>query len=759
MAASTTGASDVIVVDVSELDGLIAQHITKEGPEPKSIERFKRTLLSTLVLSEDFPHDPIMTADQLDKMSRSALDQMSEEETGWGKIAAFFLKKKLYLDAFKNSGQDFLVEYYPSYLDMVRKLVKKGLFSKEIFGAYSDFELDIANAYVDPSRDDLFTYIGLRTLSDRYLTRGHDKELYELPQHRFLTIALTLMVNEPKEKRMQLVSEAYWAMSNLYMTVATPTLSNAGKTHGQLSSCFIDTVDDSLRGIYDSNTDVATLSKGGGGIGVYLGKIRGRGSDIKGFKGVASGTLPWMKQLNNTAVSVDQLGMRQGSIAVYLDIWHTDVLEFLDAKLNNGDERLRTHDLFTGLCIPDIFMETVKAKGTWYLFDPHEVEKLTGQALEDLYDEEDEKAFTDHYNKCVANPLLARKEIPAIDIVKRMLKSQLETGTPYIFFRDTVNRANPNKHEGMIYASNLCSEIAQNMSATTVEEEVTLDGKIVVTKTPGDFVVCNLSSISLARAYEDGVIERLIEIQVRMLDNVIDLNTIEVLQAGITNQKYRAVGLGTFGWHHLLAKQGIRWESEEAVEFADKLYEDIAFYTIRASMNLAREKSAYPVFKGSEWNTGKYFERRGYEGERWDLLKKAVATFGMRNAYLMAVAPNSSTAIIAGSTASIDPVYKTFYSEEKKNYKIPVSVPDLDFKTKWLYKSAFNIDQMWSILQNAKRQRHIDQAISFNLYVTNDVKATRLLELHMAAWENGMKTIYYTRSTTVEIDECESCAS
>ncbi|MBA4293782.1 ribonucleoside-diphosphate reductase subunit alpha [bacterium] len=746
----------LIFVEKRKLDELFDKYI-KKGEQPlKSVERFLRHFEGNHTLRGA---NYTMTEDGLEKMARIALDQMSAEETGWDKIASYFLKYWLYLKVSVNTLGMKSTEFHPSYRQLARNLVSKGLFKAAIFDSYSDMELERAGTFVEPARDDLFTYIGLRTLSDRYLTRGHDKELYELPQHRFLTIALTLMVNEPKEKRMDLVKEAYWAMSNLYMTVATPTLSNAGKTHGQLSSCFIDTVDDSLRGIYDSNTDVATLSKGGGGIGVYLGKIRSRGSDIKGFKGVASGTLPWMKQLNNTAVSVDQLGMRQGSIAVYLDIWHSDVLEFLDAKLNNGDERLRTHDLFTGLCIPDLFMQTVEARGEWHLFDPHEVKKLTGQALEDLYDEEDDRAFTAHYEACVAHPLLARKTFPAVDIVKRMLKSQLETGTPYVFFRDTVNRANPNKHEGMIYASNLCSEIAQNMSATTVEEEITKDGKIIITKTPGDFVVCNLSSISLAAAYNAGVIPRVIDIQVRMLDNVIDLNTIEVPQAGITNQKYRAVGLGTFGWHHLLATQGIRWESDEAVEFADTLYEDIAYHTIQASMNLAREKEAYPVFRGSEWHTGEYFKRRGYEGQRWGLLKKAVATFGVRNAYMMAVAPNSSTAIIAGSTASIDPVYKTFYSEEKKNYKIPVAVPDLNFTTKWLYKSGFDIDQLWSIRQNGKRQRHIDQAISFNLYVKNDVQASRLLELHMEAWKAGMKTIYYTRSTAVEIEECESCAS
>lgn len=394
------------------------------------------------------------------------------------------------------------------------------------------------------------------------------------------------------------------------MTVATPTLSNAGKNWGQLSSCFIETVDDSLDSIYDSNTDIAALSKNGGGIGVYLGKIRSRGSMIKGFKGASSGVLPWMKQLNNTAVSVDQLGQRQGAISVYLDVWHKDIFSFLDAKLNNGDERLRTHDLFTGVCLPDLFMEKVEARGNWYLFDPHEVRQKMGFSLEDYYDEEvGAGTFRMKYLECVNNEDLSKKEIPAIDIMKSIMRSQLETGTPFMFYRDEVNRMNANAHAGMIYCTNLCTEIVQNQSVTTRVEEYTKDGKIVIEKTPGDFVVCNLSSINLAKAVNEEVIERLIPIQVRMLDNVIDINKIPVIQGQLTNKKYRAIGLGTFGWHHLLATNKIVWESPESLEFADRLYEKIAYLTIESSMNLAEEKGAYPAFNGSDWHTGAYFEK------------------------------------------------------------------------------------------------------------------------------------------------------
>ncbi|AKO91858.1 ribonucleoside-diphosphate reductase subunit alpha [Priestia filamentosa] len=689
-----------------------------------------------------------------------ALERINTLEPDWTYVAASVLLDKLYGNAAENRGYQ-ADEKYGSLYHLIETLTNTGIFSPALLSSYTKEEIEKIQSFISQERDELFTYIGLLTLSDRYLAQTHDRKTMELPQERFLIIAMTLMQNEPKEKRLALIEEAYWALSNLYMTVATPTLANAGKTYGQLSSCFIDTVEDDLRSIYDSNTDVATLSKHGGGIGVYLGKVRPRGSDIKGFKGVSSGVMPWMKQLNNTAVSVDQLGQRKGAIAVYLDVWHKDIFSFLDAKLNNGDERLRTHDLFTGVCLPDLFMEKVQNREEWHLFDPHEVRSVMNYSLEDFYDEEKGSgSFREKYEECVREEKLSRETIPAIEIMKRIMISQLETGTPYMFYRDTVNRANPNKHKGMIYGSNLCSEIAQNMSATTLVEETTDGGTIVIRKEMGDFVVCNLSSVSLATAVKADVLPRLVKIQMRMLDNVIDLNTIPVPQAKYTNEKYRAVGLGTFGLHHLLALEGISWESDDAVEYNDRLYENIAYYAISASMELAKEKGSYPVFEGSEWENGRYFEDRGYTSDRWEELRAKVQEHGMRNGYVMAVAPNSSTSIIAGSSASIDPIFRKEYSEEKKDYKIPVTAPDLTPQTNWYYKSAYHINQNWSIKQNAKRQRHIDQAVSFNLYVQNDIRAKDLLDLHLNAWSEGLKTTYYVRSTSGDaIDECESCHS
>ncbi|WP_369813149.1 ribonucleoside-diphosphate reductase subunit alpha [Virgibacillus halodenitrificans] len=696
-----------------------------------------------------------------DILVKNALENIDESAPEWAFLASRIFLEELYRQAAKNRDFDVNLRY-GNFYKLISTLTEQGIYATNLLNKYNKEEIEAFEKQLDPQRDLLFNYLGIHTIASRYLATDHNKNVMELPQERWMIIAMYLMQDEDKAQRAQLVQEAYWALSNLYMTVATPTLTNAGKTHGQLSSCFIDTVDDSLQSIYDSNTDIAKLSKNGGGIGVYMGKIRSRGSAIKGFKGMSSGVVPWIKQLNNTAVNVDQLGTRKGAIAIYLDAWHKDIEAFLDLKLNNGDDRMRAHDIFTGVCLPDYFMEQVDKRGDWYLFDPHEVRQVMGFSLEDFYDEEKGSGtWREKYEACIQNENLSRTQVPAISIMKRIMKSQLESGTPFMFYRDEVNRQNSNEHEGIIYCSNLCTEITQNQSPTQfIEEFVENENTIVQKYKSGDYVVCNLSSINLGKAVPDGVLDRLLKIQVRMLDNVIDINTLPIKQTQLTNQKYRAIGLGTFGWHHLLAKKNIKWETDEAVNFADELYEEIAYLTIKNSMELSKEKGSYPVYEGSKWQTGEYFTNKGYTSDKWTGLKEQVKQNGMRNGYLMAVAPNSTTAMIAGSTASIDPVFKAFYNEEKKDFKIPVTAPELDHHTYDIYRrSAYIVDQRWSVKQNAARQKHVDQSISFNFYVPNTIKASVLLNLHLQAWQEGLKTTYYVRSTSNDVEECEWCQS
>lgn len=749
------GGNRKLPFDKSRLDGYL-EKIHEEFPK-LDLEDYKRKVFNFVEKKEDYAADELV-----DYLIREAEARTDIHIPEWEHFAARLYLNKLYKKASKNRfyNDD---DKYGSYVGLQESLGERGIYSGNILKNYSKEDLIAAGKLIDPEKDKLFTYNGLYLLATRYLATDSERNVYELPQERWLTIALYLMQNEPKEKRMKLVEEAYWALSNLYMTVATPTLANAGKVGGQLSSCFIDTVDDSLQGIYDSNTDVARVSKHGGGVGAYLGYVRSTGAAIRGVKGASGGVIPWIKQLNNTAVSVDQLGQRKGAIAVYLDVFHKDIESFLDLRLNNGDQRLRAHDVFTAVCIPDIFMEAVERRGEWYLFDPHEVKAKKGWYLQDFYDEtKGEGTFREKYDELVADETISKKIVKAIDIMKRVMMSQLETGNPFIFYRDEVNRMNPNKHEGMVYSSNLCTEIMQNMSPTKMIQEIISGDQIVITKQAGDFVVCNLSSVNLGRAVvaEEGTLERLIEVEVRMLDNVIDLNELPVPQATITNQKYRSIGLGTFGWHHLLALKNIAWDSEEAEKYADELYEQINYLAIRASNKLAQEKGAYKVFKGSDWNTGEYFARRNYNSPEWQELAKEVAEKGLRNAYLVAVAPNMSTAQIAGSTASIDPIYSAFYYEEKKDYRRPVIAPDLNLSTYPYYeKGAYKVDQFASVRQNGRRQRHVDQSLSFNFYVPSGIKASKLLELHMTAWNEGLKTTYYVRSNDIDVEECEWCSS
>lgn len=749
------GGNRKLPFDKSRLDGYL-EKIHEEFPK-LDLEDYKRKVFNFVEKKEDYAADELV-----DYLIREAEARTDIHIPEWEHFAARLYLNKLYKKASKNRfyNDD---DKYGSYVGLQESLGERGIYSGNILKNYSKEDLIAAGKLIDPEKDKLFTYNGLYLLATRYLATDSERNVYELPQERWLTIALYLMQNEPKEKRMKLVEEAYWALSNLYMTVATPTLANAGKVGGQLSSCFIDTVDDSLQGIYDSNTDVARVSKHGGGVGAYLGYVRSTGAAIRGVKGASGGVIPWIKQLNNTAVSLDQLGQRKGAIAVYLDVFHKDIESFLDLRLNNGDQRLRAHDVFTAVCIPDIFMEAVERRGEWYLFDPHEVKAKKGWYLQDFYDEsKGEGTFREKYEELVADETISKKIVKAIDIMKRIMMSQLETGNPFMFYRDEVNRMNPNKHEGMVYSSNLCTEIMQNMSPTKMIQEIISGDQIVITKQAGDFVVCNLSSVNLGRAVvaEEGTLERLIEVEVRMLDNVIDLNELPVPQATITNQKYRSIGLGTFGWHHLLALKNIAWDSEEAEKYADELYEQINYLAIRASNKLAQEKGAYKVFKGSDWNTGEYFARRNYNSPEWQELAKEVAEKGLRNAYLVAVAPNMSTAQIAGSTASIDPIYSAFYYEEKKDYRRPVIAPDLNLSTYPYYeKGAYKVDQFASVRQNGRRQRHVDQSLSFNFYVPSGIKASKLLELHMTAWNEGLKTTYYVRSNDIDVEECEWCSS
>ena len=696
--------------------------------------------------------------DSIDALIKAAVELTTPEAPAWEMISARILSYRSEKNITRLEEEMGLKTFYRK----VKYMTEEGLYGDYILQNYSEEEINEAATFMDSERNKLLNYSGLDLLLKRYVIKNYSGKVIERVQEMFLGIALHLAMPE-KEDRLMWVRRIYDLLSKLEVTMATPTLSNSRKPSHQLSSCFIDTVPDSLDGIYRSLDNFSQVSKFGGGMGMYFGKVRATGGNIRGFKGVAGGVIRWMRLVNDTAVAVDQLGMRQGAVAVYLDVWHKDLPEFLQLRTNNGDDRMKAHDIFPAICYPDLFWKMAEEdmNQNWSLFCPNEIMRIKGYCLEDCYGEEWERKYLD----CVNDQRLSRRVISIKDIVRLILRSAVETGTPFTFNRDTVNRANPNGHKGMIYCSNLCTEIAQNMAPIeTVSKEVeTKDGDTVVVTTtrPGEFVVCNLASLSLGRLPledEEKMREKVATV-VRALDNVINLNFYPVPYAQLTNQRYRSIGLGISGYHHALAKRRIKWESEEHLEFMDKVFETINRAAILASSNLAKEKGSYQFFEGSDWQTGVYFDKRGYDSAEWQDVRKTVALQGMRNAYLLAVAPTSSTSIIAGTTAGLDPIMKRFFLEEKKGSMLPRVAPELSDETYWMYKSAYLINQKWSVRASGVRQRHIDQAQSMNLYITNDFTMRQILDLYLLAWKEGVKTIYYVRSKSLEVEECESCSS
>ncbi|MFD2169961.1 ribonucleoside-diphosphate reductase subunit alpha [Tumebacillus lipolyticus] len=685
-----------------------------------------------------------------------AVEKISVQRPDWTFVAARLLCHSLYREAGQSRGYQHIG--YGDFYQLLVTLTDIGRYGTYMLDAYTAAEIAELQAYIKPERDLLFNYIGLRHWSDRYTIRGLNHEVMELPQEAYMGIAMHLALVETD--KIGYAKKFYDVLSLHLMTSATPTLGNARTPYPQMSSCFIDTPEDSLRGIYNGLKAFADVSKNAGGMGVYFGKLRATNSEIRGHKNAGGGVIPWARLYNDTAVAVNQLGRRAGSVSIWLDVFHKDIVDWLDLKTNNGDERRKAHDVFTGVCIPDLFYRTLLAEGTWHLFDPHEIKLRKGWSLEDSWGEE----FEAKYAECAADEAISRTEIPALELMILIMTSAYETGVPFVFHRDHANRMNPNKHKGMVYCSNLCVEIIQNMTPTTEVEEVSAEGEYLIKYKSGDFVVCNLSSTNLGRTNTFELIDEVVPLQIRMMDNVITLNQLPLSQAAITNKRYRAVGLGTSGYHHHLVQKGIRWESQEHLDYVDELYEYINFTAIKASMELAKEKGAYEYFAGSDWQTGEYFELRGYRtaerGPDWDWLREEVRKHGLRNGYLMAIAPTGSTSVLVGTTASIDPIFKRVFAEEKKGLLVRQVAPELNARTMFLYKEAHHIDQRYSILAAGVRQRHLDQSQSLNLYATADLDEQKFLEMYLLAWEQGVKTLYYFRNFDADAEEdCAACSS
>ncbi|MCT7465792.1 ribonucleoside-diphosphate reductase subunit alpha [Aliarcobacter cryaerophilus] len=745
--------------------------------------------------------DGMNSSDIQDALIKTAVEKIDIDVPNWTFVAARLFLYDLYhrvgIATYGVKG-----EAYRHLKEYINFGIEAGRIIPNLANGY---DLDDLNSYIDPSRDFLFNYLGIKTLYDRYLIKNSKGEPIELPQQMFMAIAMFLAQNE--EKKQEKAKEFYDVISKFEVMLATPTLSNARTNRHQLSSCYIGSSPDNIEGIFDGYKEMALLSKYGGGIGWDWNQIRSLGGSIDGHKSAAGGTVPFLKITNDIAIAVDQLGTRKGAIAVYLEPWHMDIMDFIDLKKNSGEERRRAHDLFPALWISDLFMERVLEDSHWTLFDPVEVKDLS-----EYFGEE----FTAKYIAYENNDNITKNRIKAKDLWKKILTSYFESGSPFLCFKDSANKANPNQHVGHIRSSNLCTEIFQNTNPNhykikiefedgtikTFEEEdlVIVDGgitkkankvtaldsingkKIFIVekqKIDGDTAVCNLASINLSRINTSEDIKRVVPIAVNMLDNVIDLNFYPLRKVKATNLKSRAIGLGVMGEAEMLANNKISWGSNEHFKKIDEIMEYISYNTILASSNLAIEKGSYPTFDGSNWSKGIMPHDHTPQAVNaivnkdlfdnscdWDFLREKVKKDGMRNGYLMAIAPTSSISILVGTTQAIEPVYKRKWFEENLSGLIPVVAPKLSPDTWSFYTPAFEIDQLQVVKAAAIRQKWIDQGQSTNIFMSLDKASGKYLhEIYTLAWKLGLKSTYYLRSQSPEAKndvedrsmECAGC--
>ncbi|PAF41217.1 ribonucleoside-diphosphate reductase subunit alpha [Helicobacter sp. 11S03491-1] len=728
--------------------------------------------------------DKITTEEIQQTLIKTAVDKIDVDTPNWTFVAARLFLYDLYHKVSGFTGYNSLQEYFDRG-ENEGKIIK---------GLKDKYDLDFLNSQIDQKRDLQFNYLGIKTLYDRYLIKDKQNKPIELPQHMFMAIAMFLAQNEANPNEWAV--KFYNIISKFEVIAATPTLANARTTRHQLSSCYIGSTPDNIEGIFDAYKEMALLSKYGGGIGWDFSRVRGLGSFIDGHKNAAGGVVPFLKIANDVAIAVDQLGTRKGAIATYLEIWHTDINDFIDLRKNSGEERRRTHDLFPAVWICDLFMKRVEENALWTLFDPYQCSELT-----ELYGEEFEKKYLE-YEK---NPDVIKEHISAKDLWKKILTNYFESGLPFLCFKDNANRANPNAHAGIIRSSNLCTEIFQNTNPSHYVIEVeyvdgskenfeefkevqtdagikkkankltsidALNGKQIFittrTQTGGSTAVCNLASINLSKIHTKEDIQRVLPIAIRMLDNVIDLNFYPNRKVKVTNFLNRAIGLGIMGEAQMLASSKIHWGSKEHFEKIDEVMELVSYHAILSSSNLAKEKGKYPQYEGSHWSRGifpidcankealKLVDRGGLFGSScdWESLRKIVQTQGMRNGYLMAIAPTSSISILVGTTQTIEPVYKKKWYEENLSGLIPVVVPNLNLDTWNYYTSAYDIDQSDLIKAAAVRQKWIDQGQSTNIFMRLEKVSGKLLnEIYMLAWKLGLKSTYYLRSESPSVDE------
>ena len=671
-------------------------------------------------------------------------------------------------------GVGALKEAHARYLP---KYLRHGVEIKRLSPDLLQYDTEKLGAALDPSADLEFDYLGIQTLYDRYLivdrtNTGDEESRIETPQLFWMRVSMGLFHNEVDNKEERAVS-LYNLYKNRRFCSSTPTLFNSGTPHSQLSSCYLYWVDDSIEGIMERGiTENAYLSKWAGGLGGSWTSVRGMGGHIQGTNGKSQGVIPFLKLHNDLLVAVNQGGKRRGSGCAYLETWHNDIGEFLELRKNTGDDRRRTHDMNTANWVPDLFMKRMEAREDWTLFcssDAPDLHETYGRDFEERYLAYEAKAERGE---------MSSEKVPAIDLWKRMLQMIFETGHPWITFKDACNVRSPQDHAGVIHSSNLCTEITLN----TGRDET---------------AVCNLGSVVLDNHLtESGELDlaklrETIRIAVRALDNVIDINFYPTQPARNANLRHRPIGLGVMGLQNALYQKGVPFASEEAVEFNDEFMEAIAYFAYEASSDLAKEKGRYESYEGSKWDRGLLppdtvdllEQERGQavdlpRGGRmdWEPIRQKIASQGMRNSNVLAIAPTATISNIMGTSPCIEPLYKNLYVKSNLSGDFIVlnrhlvnalkgrglwnedmmnklkyldgdlhDIAELPNELKQLYATAFDVDPMLMIAAAARRQKWIDQSQSVNLFLAKpDLK--RLSHMYRAAWRSGLKTTYYLRT-------------
>ena len=690
-----------------------------------------------------------------------------EKEPAYGYVTARLLLHSIRLEVL---GEEVAQQEMVSrYLDYFPSFIKRGINAELLDKRLAEFDLPRLAKTLDASRDLKFDYLGLQTLYDRYFLHVQDQRI-ELPQAFFMRVAMGLALNEADREERAI--EFYHILSNFDFMSSTPTLFNSGTCRSQLSSCYLSTVPDNLDGIFESIKENALLAKYAGGLGNDWTPVRAMGSYIKGTNGKSQGVVPFLKVVSDTAVAVNQGGKRKGAVCSYLESWHLDIEEFLELRKNTGDDRRRAHDMNTANWVPDLFMKRVMKGEEWTLFSPSDVPDL-----HEKFGKEFEQSYLAYEEKIERGEFGLYRKIPAQQLWRKMLSMLFETGHPWITFKDPCNIRSPQNHEGVVHSSNLCTEITLN----TNDQEI---------------AVCNLGSVNLVTHIKDGKLnmhklKQTISTAMRMLDNVIDINFYAVEKARNSNLRHRPVGLGIMGFQDCLHMLRIPYASEDAIEFADRSMEAVAYHAYWASTEIAKERGCYASYHGSLWDRGILpqdtldllkEERGGYvEVDRsttleWDELRKRIKKYGMRNSNCLAIAPTATISNIIGVSACIEPTYQNLYVKSNLSGEFTIAnkslVADLKELGLWdevmiadlkyfdgalskidrvptdirkLYATAFEIEPQWLIESAARRQKWIDQAQSLNIYMAG-VSGKKLDETYKLAWLRGLKTTYYLRT-------------